>query len=364
MWKAFPDPNIIPVAAPGSASIRIRDRVLAAKSAYTTRLADLSRTAMLLDGERRPEAGDLVLARVAAIGQHTRLELGSGRRATLHVGDEIVVCYGARYAPDQFEAYVPDTLGPCDLVAAGGIAARAVNRHRRMKKATRIEPIGILADRSGHRINLSAFGVRPALPRSDAAPVIAVLGSSMNAGKTTTAAALVHGYRERGMKVAAAKVTGTGAGGDRWTLLDAGACRVLDFTDAGVPSTFGLDSDRVESIFLTLLAELQGDHPDVIILEVADGLCQEETAALIARPSFREHVGGIFYAAADALGAAAGSRMLEADGFNLIGVSGAVTASPLASREAEALLETPLVTIAELADGSAVPVLPGRADAA
>ncbi|KAA3621899.1 MAG: DUF1611 domain-containing protein, partial [Proteobacteria bacterium] len=319
----------------------LRDRLASAKAAYVTRRIDPGGATSLLSEGVRPKDGDLLLARVESIGQHRRLELTSGRRATLHVGDEILVCYGSRYAPDQFEAYLPDDLGACDLVAAGGIASTAVNRHTRIKKATRILPIGIVADRSGKAVNLRQFSIpRTEVPHLET-PVITVVGSSMNAGKTTTAAALIRGFLSRGQHVAAAKVTGTGAGGDRWTMLDAGARTVLDFSDAGAPSTFGLDAREIESIFLALLSELGRARPDVIVLEVADGLCQRETAELVRSNIFKSHIDGVFFAGADALGSAAGVRFLEESGVDVLGISGAVTASPLAIRELEAMVSVP-----------------------
>ena len=35
---------------------------------------------------------------------------------------EIMVAYGNRYAPDQFEAELPKTMASCHLAAAGGVA--------------------------------------------------------------------------------------------------------------------------------------------------------------------------------------------------------------------------------------------------
>ena len=68
----------------------------------------------------RPRAGDVVLARVTEIGKHTRLEGPASRRQLLFPGQEILVAYGDRYAPDQFLAHVPDSLAPTNLV---GIAS-------------------------------------------------------------------------------------------------------------------------------------------------------------------------------------------------------------------------------------------------
>ena len=46
----------------------------------------------------------------------------------------------AEYAPDQFEALVPDSLEACDLVAAGRIAASTVARHDKTRVPTRLTP--------------------------------------------------------------------------------------------------------------------------------------------------------------------------------------------------------------------------------
>ena len=105
-------------------------RLRRAKAAYTTRFVARSIAARASEGygvlsgsDVVPRPGDVVMARVEHIGQHKAVELPDGRRATLFEGDDVIVAYGNRYAPDQFEAEVPGDLGPTDLVAAGGVAA-------------------------------------------------------------------------------------------------------------------------------------------------------------------------------------------------------------------------------------------------
>jgi hypothetical protein len=96
-------------------------RLAGAKRAYTTRHVPMEDLAGLLAGpDVAPRAGDLVLARVQRVGKHAALELAHSRRATMFVGDEVLVAYAARYAPDQFLAEVPCDLGPCHLAASGG----------------------------------------------------------------------------------------------------------------------------------------------------------------------------------------------------------------------------------------------------
>ena len=328
------------------------DRLEKAKRAFVTRRVDLRLARQLLSGPRKPVAGDLVLARVEAVSPRNRIELTDGRRAHLFPGDEIIVAYGNRYAPDQYEAWVPESLDACELVAAGGLAATVVNRHDAMARASTIQPIGLLADSHGHRLNLADF----ALPAATSLParlprVIAVVGTSMNAGKTTACTCLIRGLRDAGRSVNALKVTGTGAGGDLWQMKDAGACIVRDFTDAGFASTYRIDRDELIACFLGLVAHASADSPDAIVLEVADGLLQTETAELLRSPEFRSVVDVVLFAAGDALSAESGVRWLRAEQLPVRVLSGLMSASPLAMAEAEAVTGLPVLTMAQLSSG-------------
>ncbi|WP_328355090.1 DUF1611 domain-containing protein [Streptomyces sp. NBC_00445] len=329
----------------------------AAKVSYTARrLVELGHgstgTLGLSRQDARPQAGDLVLCRVTEIGQHKSLGQAHGKRNRLFVGDTIVVAYGARYAPDQFEAEVPGDLGPCDLAAGGGIAGRVVSSHSRMNPPTRLQPLGLVTDEHGAVINLARLA-RPVVPALAPRPrTIAVLGTSMNAGKTTVAAALIRGLSLAGRRVGAAKVTGTGAPGDPTLMADAGASRVIDFTDLGFPTTYQLPMPQVIRILRSAITDLTSHQADAIVLEVADGILQRETAALMRTPEFRADVDGIVFAAGDSVSAVAGVRLLHEEGLPVMALSGVLTASPLAMAEAVAGVDIPVFEPAALSDPS------------
>lgn len=337
-----------------------RARVHRAKRAFTTRHCDLTTAAVLVD--RAPRAGDLVLARVAELGQHRRLESPAGRRQTLFVDDEIVVAYGARYAPDQFSAVVPDDLSTCSLVAGGGVAARVVAAHAAMDDATTLEPVGLLADEHGDVLRL-ADGLDPLLALRDrTAPrpvTVVVAGAAMNSGKTTAAAALARGLTRQGLRVGAAKVTGTGSGGDLWLLADSGASPVLDFTSMGMATTSGAAHGAVLACFASLTNVLAGAGCDVAIIEVADGVLQRESAELLAHPVVRERADGVVLATPDALSAVAGLDVLARMGLPVVAVSGLVSASPLASAEAELATGRDVWTIERLESSDALAIVGG-----
>ncbi|QUQ64152.1 ATP-dependent dethiobiotin synthetase BioD [Kutzneria sp. CA-103260] len=319
------------------------------KVSYVVRRTDLSGVTGLLPGHR-PSAGDIVLARVELVGQHKALEQPDGRRNTLYPGDEVLVAYGHRYAPDQFEAVVPEDLGNCHLAAAGGLAARVLTRHAAIGEPTCLEPLGLLAGPAGGVVNLRAQALAPLPEASRRPPTLAVVGTSMNAGKTTTAAALIHGLTRAGLAVGAAKVTGTGAGGDVWQMHDSGAIRALDFTDAGYPSTCGLNTGELLDVVTLLRGHLLAAGAEAIVFEVADGVLQRETSLLLNSPEFVCGLDGVLFAAGDAMGAVAGVRMLHEIGVPMLAVTGRLMASPLAAREAAAHLGLPTRSVSELAD--------------
>ena len=153
----------------------------------------------------------------------------------------------------------------------------------------------------------------------------------MNSGKTTTVASIVRGLTAAGLDVAAGKVTGTGAGGDPGLYRDSGAARVLDFTDFGLASTYLLQLAEVRALLEGLHRELSSDRPDAVVLEIADGLLQAETARLVCDSAFGRYVDSVVFTSREAMGALAGTAMLRQHGLNVAAVGGVLTSSPLAT---------------------------------
>lgn len=332
-------------------------RLRNAKRAFTTRRVPQKHMQTLLSGEISPSSGDLVLATVHELGKHQRIEQPNGRRALMLPGDEIIVCYGNRYAPDQFEALIPDDLGLCNLVAGGGLASREINRNERMTPPTKIQPIGLIGNKDGQPLNIFDFRIQPTeyeLP----ANIILVVGTSMNAGKTYTAASLVHGLKQSGYRTAGIKATGTGSGGDLWKMKDLGAELVLDFTDAGFSSTYKIPNDKIEQGLLSLLHNAKSRKCDFAVVEIADGLQHKETAALLNSEILRSAASGVVFAACDSLGAKAGVHWLSELGYPVFAISGKIAQSPLAMREA-ADAGCPILTPFALQEGALSRLLTG-----
>ncbi|WIM68664.1 DUF1611 domain-containing protein [Corynebacterium breve] len=287
-----------------------------------------------------PRAGDVVLAKVVGIHNHKRVETEQSRKAKLFDENLILLAYGHRYAADQFLAHIPDNLDYCHLVAAGGIAGVVTESHANMDDPTLIEPLGLLATDKGI-VNIGDYAPYANEPRDSAAEsrpeVIAVLGTSMNSGKSTTLACLANGLTKAGKKVGAGKITGTGAGNDRMIYHDAGAAEVIDFTDFGYGSTFKMDFQKLRDLTVNMIDVLSRDN-DVVIVEIADGVYQTETARLLRDEIFHASVDQVVFSAVDALGARAGVQTLQEAKLQIACATGVMTASPLATQEADEVL--------------------------
>jgi hypothetical protein len=304
-------------------------------ASYATRRVPVAAFATLLAGGVVPRVGDLVLARVDRLGRHRHLELANGPWPCTCIapGDELVLAYGHRNAPGQFEAAVPDDPGSCHLVAEGGVAARVANDHGGRDGETAITPLGLLGDRDGRPLNLADFALAPRVTEGRRVFTAAVVGASTDAGRTETAANLIRGLTKAGVRVGAARVTGTAAGCDVWAMADAGAEIALDLTDAGLPTTCLAEPAKVEGLMKTLIAFLSASGAEAVVLELADGLFQRETAELLRSPVFALAVDALVFAAGDRAGSVAGVQWLRDGGQPLPAASGLLAASPRAARK-------------------------------
>lgn len=300
-----------------------------------------------------PRPGDLALARVEKVGKNTSLELSNGRRAALHEGDVIAVVFGNRYATLQFEGYARASGDRCDLLSMGGVCGLVMTKHDAVSDPSALCLLGALGDADGQPLRLKDFAVAsvPRLERAALPRIVVVVGTSMDAGKTHTARSIIMGLRREGMSVAALKLTGTAAGRDTYTMLDAGACVALDFVDGGWPSTFHCPLNELLVTYRRLVAHAASFGPSWLVVEIADGIVQGETAALLASARFTSTVDAWIVAAGDALGAAGTMALLRAREIVPLAISGVVSRSALARREVAAATGLPCLAASELEEG-------------
>jgi hypothetical protein len=317
---------------------------------YGLRRVPATALAELLPCPETHRAGDIALAVVEKIGKNTRLELAAGRVATLHEGDHLAVVFGNRYATEQFEGYARSDGDRCDMLSMGGMCGLVASRHASVPEPTRLRLVGSLASAQGQRLHLRDFAVpsNPSKPSSRKPNVVLVCGSSMDAGKTYTAMSLIMGLRRTGQGVAAIKLTGTAAGRDTWSFVDAGARPSLDFVDGGYPSTYLCTTKEILALFALLLEHASEPGVEWIVVEIADGLLQRETAALMRSAPFAARLHACVFAAESSLAALCGVRMLRTWGLDPIAISGRVSMSLLGAREASSASAVDCVTAKDL----------------
>ncbi len=318
---------------------------------FAARRVDQADAVSLHQNYSRVRPGDLVLARVLEIGQHRGIQLRSGRRAVLSPGDLVVMPCGARYAPDQFEGVAEIDPSGTDMLAGGGCLGRARYKNERVRSATRVLPLGCVADRHGKTLNLESYVIE-ATSAPTSVPLIAVVGTSMNSGKTLATAKLSHGLRLAGLRVGAIKATGTGSFGDYHQYQDSGAHFVADFSDVGMATTYLEPIDRIKAGIWRLLGAAEAAGCEVVVMEIADGLLQAETGALLRDRELRERLSGLVFACGDAVAAQGGVGMLRSFGHEVTTLTGMLSCSPMLSSEATAATGVQVLTKSELAEPS------------
>lgn len=323
-----------------------------AKWAFTTRRVNRADVRGLSTALETAKAGDLILCEIAEVGHHKKVQLAERRASTSYPGDHVVLCLGDRYAPDQFlaSAVIDDNL--IDLVAGGGVVGRVDASHVRMDEPTRLKPLGLLTGAQGQILNVADYAL-PGMVANDDVTVIGVFGASMNSGKTTAATSLAHGLARAGYATAAVKATGTGAFGD-FNSFEDGGVPALDFTDVGMPTTFRMPMERIENGFDTLVATAAARGAEVVIVEIADGVFQQETREILKSSRIRDRLDGILFAAPDALSAMGGVIVLDRVGLAPFAISGMVSCSPLATAEAAEVTGLPILTREDLWSSEAI----------
>jgi hypothetical protein len=328
------------------------------KWTYVTRTLPEGIAMALGEWCRPPRPGDLVVARITEVGSHRHAEDRAGRRMSLHAGDHLVGALGNRYATDAYEGYVLDTPDT-HLLTNGGLLGTVVSSHDVQGRPTELQIVGGLIDEARRQLSTDDFA-RPMPPAAPERPsTVAVVGSGMNTGKTAAAAALVRGWTDAGLRAGAGKVTGSGSGRDRWEFLDAGAVTVADFLDFGMPSTFGYPVERLSATMIAIRDSLAVAGCDAIVLEIADGLGMPDTASLLRR--LAGEVDAVVLAAGDALSARSGVQILRSLSLPLRALSGGLSRSPLAAREAYRMTGLPVLSVADLESEGGLNLLPAAA---
>ena len=203
---------------------------------------------------------------------YDRLELVSGRMAKINKGDVIAGTLGYRRALKGFVGTIPDSIHVGDTIHVlnlGGVLGVCIGKNPDVGSPLEAEVLGAVL-RDGVAANIAQNALPPREDLPPCPPLVVVAGTCMSAGKTAAASEIVKRFAQSGNRVAAAKLSGVAALRDTLDMEDHGAFATLSFLDCGLPSTACVSD--LAPYARAILAELAAKKPDVIVLELGDGI--------------------------------------------------------------------------------------------
>jgi hypothetical protein len=282
---------------------------------------------------------------------YSQLELPSGRLAQVKRGDAIAGALGHRQALFGYAGHLPERLAPGDtvhLLNMGGVLGICDSQNPDLGPPFECEVLGAVLHfpHLGERWGVPArIGDGTGLLRLDPGspldlgggaglapvPVVALVGSCMNCGKTAAACALVRHLAQDGWTVDGLKATGVSLRRDVLAMEDSGARATALFTDLGVVSTTPANAPAITR---TLLARLAAGRPDAIVAELGDGLLGAYGVdAILADGPLSAAFTAVVLAANDPVAAWGGVRLLaERFGIVPVAVTGPATDNLVGTR--------------------------------
>lgn len=314
-----------------------------------------------------PKAGDVGIFKVIEIGKHSAIQNDSGKNSYIFPGDYIMAAFGNRYATNQFEGYVPDQImDQYQILGQGGCVGVLKSMHAKFDKigATQLKLVGYAINEESeifntHYLRDKEVTFRPHKLRDF--QTILSIGSSMDSGKTTSAAYLCRGLKRAGKKVAFIKLTGTVFSKDKRFVKDCGAHIAYDFSNLGFPSTYMYSLESILNIYEGLLNKVETVRPDYVVLEIADGLLQRETNMLLKSKLFMNTIDHILLSCGDSLSVMSGLAYLNQINFQPFAISGLINVSPLLVNEVKSSTNVPLLGLEDLMAKSITNYLTGFA---
>ena len=352
------------------------------RSVFVDKIASVAQDAGLgqelrLSDDIPCEEGVLVAARVQNNkSRYNQLELTSGRMATVKSGDVIVGALGHRKALRGYSGHLPTRLNPGDvlqLLNIGGVMGCVDSANPDVGAPFDCEVLGAvlhfpyLAERIGVPARAGSEDLDDVHGLDTrGVPVVALAGTCMDSGKTAAACAIVSRLRHLGYRVAACKATGVALRRDVLAMEDAGATTSKIFSDFGVVTTSAANGPALTRALLTSLAK---EAPDVIVIELGDGLMGAYGVdAILADETIRAALTAVVLCANDPVAAWGGTRLLrERFAVEPLLVTGPATDNAVGVQQIGSSLDLPAINAlsdaAALGDAvnAALKATPGRA---
>ncbi|GCE25622.1 hypothetical protein KDA_11060 [Dictyobacter alpinus] len=272
-----------------------------------------------------PEEGAVLIAEALSdAGKNNLLEFTSGRIGFLTEGDILPVVLGKRRALREYSGDIPKQVAVGDVLyylCESGVVGEIRGINEQWGAPIQVRILGSLLE-NGKPVNIKQSALPNYTTLEQSAPIIGVVGTCMNIGKTTAICKIIKHFKAQGLKVAGVKLSGVASTQDLDKIQDAGASPVLGFMDAGLPSTCGNPQAVIEAA-ISVLHAANTFNPDLIIAEFGDGILGEYNVGHILKsPHIQQHISSFIVGAGDLVGAWGAQEIMHQYGVPVTVITG------------------------------------------
>lgn len=234
-----------------------------------TRIADFEQDDIEIKHVDRKEwdLGQYVACKVSGPPGTLGVEMKCGRMAEVAEGDILIGVFGDRFATLEATGSYKEIgeNNKMHLLTSAGIFGKLTSISSFIPNLIKLKYMGHV------HVNDRFVSMKDYVHEEESppftTPVALVVGTSMSAGKTTAAKILIRQLKLAGLKVIAAKLTGAGRYRDSLGMLDAGAEYIVDFVDAGLPSTIVECKEYIKALKI-MLGSIQKQNADIVVIEI------------------------------------------------------------------------------------------------
>jgi hypothetical protein len=288
------------------------------------RSLNLSTTVEVSDQILLEEGAVIAVEALTDAGKNNLLEFTTGRIGFLVEGDVIPAVLGKRRALREYSGDIPTKLAVGDILyylCESGVVGEIKGFNEQWGRPMQVRVLGSIVSEDKH-LNIKDVAIPRQKTLDVSAPIIGVVGTCMNIGKTTAICKLVKHFKAQGLKIAGVKLSGVASTQDLDKIQDAGAYPVVGFMDAGLPSTCN-DPTEVVEVALGVLHEVNKSKPDLIVAEFGDGILGEYHVEQIIRcPQIQQHICAFIVGAGDLVGAWGAKQIMQQYGVDITVITG------------------------------------------
>lgn len=272
--------------------------------ASLTRISDLEEKGFEIKSLLKKEwhTGDYVVCQITDAGSNVqKIELNNGRMRGVMGGELLVGALGERFATlDATGTWkkVGENLKMTVLTGAG-LMGKLTSKSSYTPNMIEVKYLGH-AIRNDKKVIMDDF-VKPIKKMLFNTPIVLLVGTSMSAGKTTSARIVTNLLKQANYKVVGAKLSGAGRLKDILAIKDVGADAIIDFVDAGLPSSI-----CPRTVFLSKMEHIKNFissvNADVAVIEVGASPLEPYNGDL-AINAVKKHIKCVILCASDPYGA-------------------------------------------------------------